>query len=252
MVRTYGLIGFPLKHSFSAKFFTEKFAREGIDAEYLNFEIEDILQLREVILFNQHLYGLNVTIPYKEKVISFLDRITPEAERIGAVNTIKIEREPGNMYFYRLTGYNTDYIGFKNSIEPLIRPELHRKALILGTGGASKAVRAVFDEMHIGWKEVSRTAAAGRFTYGELDEAILREYTIIVNCSPVGTFPDVEVCPQVPYHLLTPAHLLYDLVYNPAETLFLKKGREQGATVKNGAEMLELQALAAWEIWGSK
>ncbi len=248
-MHTYGLIGFPLKHSFSSKFFTEKFAREGMQAEYLNFEIEDILQLREVILFNQHLRGLNVTIPYKEQVIPFLDEITPEAQRIGAVNTIRIEREPGNMYFYHLTGHNTDYVGFKKSIEPLIRPELHKKALILGTGGASKAVRRVFEEMNIPWKYVSRTGADDRLTYSEIDEAVLHEHRIVVNCSPIGTFPNNEECPDIPYRFLTHEHLLYDLIYNPSETLFLKKGKAQGATVKNGAEMLELQALAAWEIW---
>jgi len=251
-MHTYGLIGFPLKHSFSSKFFTEKFAREGVEAEYLNFEIEDILQLREVILFNQHLRGLNVTIPYKEQVIPFLNEITPEAQRIGAVNTIKIEREPGNMYFYHLTGYNTDYVGFKKSIEPLIRPRLHKKALILGTGGASKAVRQVFEEMNIPWKYVSRTGSDERFTYNEIDEAVLLEHKIVVNCSPIGTFPKDEECPDIPYRFLTHEHLLYDLIYNPSETLFLKKGKTQGATIKNGAEMLELQALAAWEIWSKQ
>ncbi len=251
-MHTYGLIGFPLKHSFSSKFFTEKFAREGVEAEYLNFEIEDILQLREVILFNQHLRGLNVTIPYKEQVIPFLNEITPEAQRIGAVNTIKIEREPGNMYFYHLTGYNTDYVGFKKSIEPLIRPGLHKKALILGTGGASKAVRQVFEEMNIPWKYVSRTGSDERFTYNEIDEAVLLEHKIVVNCSPIGTFPKDEKCPDIPYRFLTHEHLLYDLIYNPSETLFLKKGKAQGATIKNGAEMLELQALAAWEIWSKQ
>ncbi len=245
-MHTYGLIGFPLQHSFSSKFFTEKFAREGIDAEYLEFEIKNILQLREVLLANPHLRGLNVTIPYKEQVIPFLDEITPEAQKIGAVNTIKIDRE------YHLTGYNTDYVGFKSSIEPLIRPGLHQKALILGTGGASKAVRRAFEDMGIGWKYVSRTGANDRFSYNEIDEDILHEYKIIVNCSPLGTFPKTDEYPDIPYRFLTRGHLLYDLVYNPPETLFLKKGKAQGATVKNGAEMLELQALTAWEIWTQK
>lgn len=245
----FGLIGFPLKHSFSSKFFTEKFAKEGIDAEYLNFEIEDILQIREVILFNQHLHGLNVTIPYKEKVIPFLDEISPEAKKIGAVNVIKIERRPNDMYFYKLTGYNTDYIGFKNSIVPLIKPEIHKKALILGTGGASKAVAQALDDLRIEWEYVSRTPAKDRFTYNDLSPSIISEYKVIVNTSPVGTFPNVNESPDIPYSLLTNEYLLYDLVYNPAETLFLKKGKEQGATVKNGAEMLEIQALAAWRIW---
>lgn len=246
---TYGLVGFPLKHSFSSKFFNEKFTREGIEAEYLNFEIEDVLQIREVILFNQYLRGLNVTIPYKEKVIPFLNEISPEAEKIGAVNVIKVERRPNDMYFYRLIGYNTDYIGFKKSIEPLIRTEIHQKALILGTGGASKAVAQALEDLNIEWKYVSRTGGNNKFTYDEIDAGILNEYKIIVNCSPVGTFPKTDECPNIPYQLLTSEHLLYDLVYNPAETLFLKKGKAQGATTKNGAEMLELQALAAWEIW---
>ncbi|MDO5665233.1 MAG: shikimate dehydrogenase [Bacteroidia bacterium] len=251
-LRIYGLIGFPLKHSFSSKFFIEKFAREGINAEYLDFEIEDILKIREVILLNPYLYGLNITIPYKEKVIAFLHEISPEAEKIGAVNVIKVERRPNDMYFYKLTGYNTDYIGFKNSIAPLIRPEIHKKALILGTGGASKAVRQVFEDMNIEWKYVSRSSGNDRFTYKDLNQNILHEYKIIVNCSPVGTFPNVNECPDIPYEFLTPEHLLYDLVYNPAETLFLKTGKAQGATIKNGAEMLELQALAAWDIWTQK
>ncbi len=247
----YGLIGFPLKYSFSSKFFTEKFEREGINAEYLNFEIEDILQLREVIVFNQHLRGLNVTIPYKEKVIPFLNEISPEAQKIGAVNVIKVERRPNDMYFYNLVGYNTDYIGFKNSILPLIRPKIHKKALLLGTGGASKAVAQALNDLGISWKYVSRTSDENKFTYSELSSEILSEYKIIVNCSPVGTFPNTDECPDIPYKLLTSEHLLYDLVYNPAETLFLTKGKAQGATIKNGAEMLELQALAAWEIWNT-
>ncbi|MDD3787450.1 MAG: shikimate dehydrogenase [Petrimonas sp.] len=250
-METYGLIGFPLKHSFSSRFFTEKFEREATDAEYLNFEIEDILQLREVIIFNQHLHGLNVTIPYKEQVLPFLDELSPEAKKIGAVNVIKVERRPNDMYFYRLIGYNTDYIGFHDSIKPLIDKNIHRKALILGTGGASKAVRQVFEDMNIGWKYVSRTAGNNRFTYGELNKDILSEYKIIVNASPVGTFPDTDTCPDIPYTLLTPQHMVYDLVYNPPETLFLTKAKAQGAITKNGEEMLHLQAEAAWKIWNT-
>lgn len=248
-MNTYGLIGFPLKHSFSAQFFTEKFRREQIDAEYLNFEIEDIQEIRRVILFNQHLKGLNVTIPYKEKVISFLDEISPEAERIGAVNAIKVDRKPGDMYYYRLTGHNTDYIGFKQSLVPLIDCSTHQKALILGTGGASKAVAQALTDLKIEWKNVSRTPGDGKFTYNDLSPAVISEYSLIVNASPVGTFPETGQCPDIPYHLITPRHLLYDLIYNPEETLFLQKGKEQGAIIKNGREMLELQALAAWEIW---
>ncbi|MBK5195829.1 MAG: shikimate dehydrogenase, partial [Proteiniphilum sp.] len=217
------------------------------------FEIEDILEICHVILFNQHLKGLNVTIPYKEKVIPFLDDISPEAERIGAVNVIKIERNPGDMYFYKLMGYNTDYIGFKESFSPLLNRAIHKRALILGTGGASKAVGQALSDLGIEWKHVSRTAGANRFGYDQLSPEIIADYTIIVNASPVGTFPDVNESPAIPYTHLTSDHLLYDLVYNPEETLFLQKGKAQGATTKNGKEMLQRQASAAWEIWeGSK
>lgn len=263
---TYGLIGFPLKHSFSAKFFTEKFRREEIDAEYLNFEIEDIQEIRRIILFNQYLKGLNVTIPYKERVIPFLDGISPEARKIGAVNVIKVDRKPGDMYYYKLTGYNTDYIGFKQSLAPLLnhtsqvytpqsgafhRRPLHKKALILGTGGASKAVAQALTDMQIEWKYVSRTPGNGRLTYNDLSPAVISGHALIINASPVGTFPETGHCPDIPYELLTPRHLLYDLIYNPEETLFLQKGKAQGAAIKNGREMLELQALAAWDIWNN-
>ena len=246
---TYGLIGFPLKHSFSAKFFAEKFHREGIDAEYLNFEIEDIHEIRRVILFHQHMKGLNVTIPYKEKVLPFLHDISPEAEKIGAVNAIKVDRKPGDMYFYRLTGYNTDYIGFRDSLSPLLNPAVHRKALILGTGGASKAVAQALQDLNIDWQYVSRTPQGNRLTYDMLTPEIMSTHQLIVNASPVGTFPHSDVCPDIPYQLLTADHLLYDLVYNPEETLFLQKGKAQETVTKNGREMLEIQAAAAWEIW---
>ncbi|MDD2298791.1 MAG: shikimate dehydrogenase [Fermentimonas sp.] len=252
---TYGLIGFPLKHSFSAGFFTDKFRKENIDAEYLNFEIEDILDIRRVILFNQRLKGLNVTIPYKEKVKPFLNKISAEAEKIGAVNVIKVIRKPGDMYFYELTGYNTDYIGFKDSLTPLLKPGVNYKALILGTGGASKAVSQALTDIDIEWSYVSRSKSKnnkGRvISYSELSQEIMHTHNIIINASPVGTFPEIESCPDIPYNHLTPEHILYDLVYNPEETMFLRKGKEKGATTKNGLEMLELQALAAWEIWNS-
>ena len=248
-METFGLIGFPLKHSFSARFFTEKFTREGIDAEYLNFEIADITELRRVILFNPSLRGLNVTIPYKERVIPFLDALSPEAKKIGAVNVIRVERIPGEMYSYRLIGYNTDYIGFRESLRPLLRRKIHTHALILGTGAASKAVAQALKELQIDWKYVSRTPAEGRYSYDELTPGIIATHKLIVNASPVGTFPETDTCPAIPYNALTPHHLLYDLVYNPEETLFLKKGKEAGTTTRNGKEMLVLQALTAWEIW---
>lgn len=244
---TYGLIGYPLKHSFSAAFFSEKFRRERIDAEYLNFEIPNISELSDIISSHPTLKGLNVTIPYKEVVIPFLDEISDEAKEIGAVNVIKIERcSDGHV---SLKGFNSDYIGFRESISPLIRSEIHKKALILGTGGASKAVRQALNDFGIENRFVSRTKSEHNFSYGELTKEILQEYTVIVNSSPIGTFPKSDEYPAIPYEFLTSNHLLYDLVYNPAETLFLKKGKAQGAIVKNGAEMLERQAVAAWEIW---
>ena len=248
-MKIYGLIGYPLQHSFSSKFFNEKFKKESIDAEYLNFEIEHIFEIRRILVFNPHLKGLNVTIPYKEAVITFLDDISPVAKEIGAVNVIKIERGFGDTYGYKLTGYNTDYIGFKNSIKPLIQAEYHQQALVLGTGGASKAVCKALESLGISWKYVSRTPKEGALTYETLTPEILSDYKIIINTTPLGTFPNVDECPNIPYSSLTPQHLLYDLVYNPSETTFLKKGKQMGATIKNGAEMLELQALEAWDIW---
>ena len=246
---TYGLIGFPLKHSFSAKFFMEKFEREEIDAEYLNFEIEDIHEIRRIVLFHQHLRGINVTIPYKEKIIPFLQEISPEAEKIGAVNVIRVDRKPGDMYYYRLTGYNTDYVGFRDSLTPMLNPVIHRKALVMGTGGASKAVVEALNDLKIDWLYVSRTPGEKRVTYDMLSQEILSSHHLIVNASPVGTFPHSDECPDIPYRFLTPDHLLFDLLYNPEETLFLIKGKERGALIKNGREMLEIQARAAWKIW---
>ena len=248
-MKTYGLIGYPLEHSFSAKFFNEKFQKEGIDAEYLNFEIEHIFDLRRVLVFNPHLKGLNVTIPHKEAVIEFLDDISPIAKKIGAVNVIKIERGYRDTYGYKLKGYNTDYIGFKDSISPLINPELHRKALVLGTGGASKAVCSALEALGVEWTYVSRTPREGALTYDTLTPDILSDNKIIINTTPLGTYPNIEESPNIPYQALTSQHLLYDLVYNPTETTFLRKGRQMGAATKNGEEMLQLQALAAWDIW---
>jgi len=248
-IETYGLIGFPLAHSFSAGFFSEKFQREGITARYLNFEIEEIHCIHAILIQNPDLKGLNVTIPHKENVIPFLDKMTPEAEKIGAVNTIRIERNPNEKHSQLLVGHNTDYVGFKESITPLLDPAIHCRALVLGTGGASKAVIHALEDLGIEWKYVSRSGGINRFRYDDLTSKVISEYRIIVNASPVGTFPQDDQCPVIPYEDLTPNHLLYDLVYNPEVTLFLKKGRERGATIKNGKEMLERQALAAWDFW---
>jgi len=247
-MNTYGLIGYPLGHSFSRKFFTEKFATEGIDAQYLNFEIPSIEEFPNIIKNNPTLRGLNVTIPYKQQVMQYLDDISEEAKAIGAVNVVKCQLSTVNCQLH-LTGYNSDVIGFVESIKPLLKPH-HKKALILGTGGASKAIRYGL-EKKLGMKTlfVSRSAREGMITYEEVTAEVLREYEVIVNCSPVGMYPHVDECPALPYESMNENNLLYDLVYNPLETLFMKKGAAQGATVKNGLEMLHLQAIASWEFW---
>lgn len=242
----YGLIGYPLKHSFSLGYFNEKFRSEGINAEYINFEIPQINDFKEVIEENPDLQGLNVTIPYKEQVIPFLNELDPDTAKIGAVNVIKIIRRKNKV---KLIGYNSDIIGFTQSIQPLLLPH-HRKALILGTGGASKAVFHGLKNLGIESTFVSRTRKTSEvLTYEELTPEVMQEHTVIVNCTPVGMYPKVDFCPDIPYEQLTPNHLLYDLLYNPNVTLFMKKGEEYGAVTKNGLEMLLLQAFAAWEIW---
>lgn len=245
-MQKYGLIGFPLGHSFSKTYFNQKFEAEKIDAEYLNFEIPTIKELKNVLKENPELRGLNVTIPYKEQVIPYLDDLDEDARLIGAVNVIKFTK--GLFGKTKLKGYNSDIIGFKQSIEPLLT-ESHRKALILGTGGASKAVFQGLKQLGVGSTLVSRKPKEFCITYEEITPKTMEQYTVIVNTTPLGMFPNVNACPNIPYDLLTPNHLLYDLLYNPDETLFMKKGKEKGATVKNGLEMLLLQAFAAWEIW---
>lgn len=237
----YGIIGYPLGHSFSRGFFTEKFAREGIDAQYLNFEIPDVAMLRDVLRDNPELRGLNVTLPHKQAVIPLLDEMSDEAREIGAVNVIRIRDG-------RLRGYNSDIIGFSESIKPLLKPH-HTKALVLGTGGASKAICVGLTRLGLEWTYVSRTPREGMITYDALTPEVMAEYTVIVNCSPVGMYPKVDAAPAIPYECLTPRHLLFDLVYNPEDTLFMQKGRAHGATVKNGLEMLHLQAIASWRFW---
>jgi shikimate dehydrogenase len=245
-MQKYGLIGFPLGHSFSRNYFNQKFEAEKIDAQYLNFEIPTIKDFKQVLKDNPELNGLNVTIPYKEQIIPYLDELDDDAKKIGAVNVIKFTK--GLFGKTKLKGYNSDIIGFKQSIEPLLN-ETHHKALILGTGGASKAVFQGLKQLGIGATLVSRKAKEYCITYEEITPKIMGQYTVIVNTTPLGMFPNINACPNIPYELLTPQHLLYDLLYNPDETLFMKKGKEQGAVVKNGLEMLLLQAFAAWEIW---
>lgn len=245
-MQKYGLLGYPLGHSFSKTYFNQKFEAEKIDAEYINFEIPTIKDIKNVLKDNPELVGLNVTIPYKEQVIPYLDDIDDDARLIGAVNVIKITK--GLFGMKKLKGYNSDVIGFKRSIEPLLNIS-HRKALILGTGGASKAVFQGLKQLGVGATMVSRTPKEFCITYDQITPKIMSQYTVIVNATPAGMFPNVDACPDIPYDLLTPDHLLYDLLYNPDETLFMKKGKEKGAVVKNGLEMLLLQAFAAWEIW---
>lgn len=249
-MNTYGLIGYPLGHSFSRKFFTEKFEKEGIDAQYLNFEIPSIEEFPNIIKNNPALRGLNVTIPYKQQVMQYLDELSPEAKAIGAVNVVAPRPQKGEgCRDVRLVGYNSDVIGFVESIKPLLKAH-HKKTLILGTGGASKAIRyGLTEKLGMETLFVSRSAREGVITYEEVTPSLLQEYEVIVNCSPVGMFPHVDECPTLPYEAMNENHLLYDLVYNPLETLFMKRGATQGATVKNGLEMLHLQAIASWEFW---
>jgi shikimate dehydrogenase len=245
-MRNFGLIGFPLVHSFSKRYFTDKFEREGIDAGYDLYELKNMMEfpaLIQQIVFS----GLNVTIPYKEKVITFLDEIDETATQIGAVNVIRFIRNGNEL---KLKGYNSDAIGFEKSIVPALK-DFHHHALILGTGGASKAVDYVLQKLGLQTLLVSRQLKTVGLTYDQLNQDILSKYTVIVNTTPVGTFPHTDECPAIPYEFLTSKHLLYDVVYNPSETLFLKKGKERGAQTLNGEGMLTGQAIAAWEIWNA-
>ena len=232
-------------HSFSKNYFNEKFENEIIDAKYINFEIPRIEDLAEVLDTNPELKGLNVTIPYKEKVLSYLDFISPEATAIGAVNVIKVEHKGKQT---TLKGYNSDVIGFTRSIEPLIEA-CHKKALILGTGGASKAVDYGLKSLGLETVFVSRFERPGTIQYDKITPEVIKEYNVIVNCTPVGMYPHVDECPKLPYESMDSHTLLYDLIYNPDMTLFMKNGKKHGATVKNGLEMLLLQAFASWDFW---
>ena len=241
----FGLLGKNIDYSFSRSYFSKKFKREGLLHTYENFDMESIDGFGDFIESNRDLKGLNVTIPYKEKIIPFLDNLSVTAKTIGAVNTIKVM--PGGI----LNGYNTDAFGFRESLKPLLMPH-QRKALILGTGGASKAIRFVFDEMGISHRSVSRRAKYPEsLEYSDIDMAIIAEHQIIVNCTPLGTYPDIDSCPDIPFTFLTDRHLLYDLVYNPEITSFMRQGIKHGATVINGLSMLKLQAEKSWNIWMS-
>ncbi len=244
-MNTYGLIGFPLGHSFSKKYFTEKFEKLGISTEnnYQLFELEDIKEL-PALFANPSIKGLNVTIPHKQAVMPFLDSLDDSAAKVGAVNVIKFSQDGKKI------GYNSDYYGFKLSLESFIEGQKNLKALVLGNGGAGKAVIAALNDLNIPYKIVSRNPDENSLSYTQIIDYIA-DYQLIINCSPVGTYPKSDQCPELPYDLLTEKHFLYDLVYNPIETLFLEKGKKQGAKVHNGLAMLHLQAEKAWEIWNT-
>ncbi len=244
-MRIFGLIGFPLSHSFSKRYFTQKFIEEKIsDTEYQNFEIENASSILEVLASNKNLKGFNVTIPHKQAIIPLLDDVNEFAKRIGAVNVVKVLPDG------KLVGYNSDYFGFLNSLKSFVgEPLKGKKALILGTGGASKAVKVAFENEGVSFQYVSRNRGEQILVYSDLTPELIQSVDIIVNSSPLGMSPNVDSCPDIPYDALSEKHFLYDLVYNPEVTLFMKKGAEKGAKTINGLKMLELQAEKAWEIW---
>ena len=242
-LKLYGLVGQNISYSFSADYFAKKFAKEGLaNHSYVNFDLDDINQLPQVIENTPGLAGLNVTIPYKEQVLPLLNKLSKNATRIGAVNTIAFSKKG------KLKGYNTDHYGFKKSLQPLLKPH-HEKALILGTGGASKAVAFALRKLKIEYDFVSRTATDVVYAYEDLDSTIFNDYQIIVNTTPLGTFPNLESCPPIDYSQFTDKHIAFDLVYNPEETTFLRDARQFGAVTKNGYDMLVFQAEKAWKIW---
>jgi shikimate dehydrogenase len=250
-MKTFGLIGHRLGYSFSRKFFTDKFKQENLtDYEYVNFELDSIEEFPKIFDQGKDIAGLNCTIPYKQQIMQYLNEIDAEAVQVGAVNTVKIIRNDG---FRFLIGFNTDIYGFEHSLRPMLE-EKHQKALILGTGGASKAIKYILNKLNIDY--VSATTKEQLFDkeirYEAIDEQLLKERLIVIHATPIGTFPNVDQCPAIPYEYLTPDHVCFDLVYNPEETMFLKKAKAQGAKTKNGLEMLHLQAIKAWEIWNSE
>jgi shikimate dehydrogenase len=246
-MKKYGIIGYPLAQSASPKFFNGKFEAEGIDARYIPFEIESIEELPRILEENPELCGFNVTIPYKIDVMRYLESMSDEAKEIDAVNVVKVTHDKDGKP--HLTGHNSDVIGFTRSLEPLTRGK-HDKALVLGTGGVSKAVACSLKKLGIDYIFVSRKAGENAIAYSDITEEIMNNHTLIVNCTPLGMVGHgVDRCPEIPYALLDGRHLLYDVVYNPENTLFLQKGAERGATTKSGYEMWYLQALASWEIW---
>ena len=242
---TYGLIGYPLGHSFSKGYFTDFFSREGVNAEYKNFELPQIEDLLQILEHEPHLQGFNVTIPYKQQIFRFLDEVDSAAEAIGAVNVVKVKRERGNIF---LKGYNTDVIGFSESIRPLLQPH-HTHALVLGTGGASKAVHYALQQLGVKTMAVSRTRGEDILAYSDLTPEVLSQYKVIVNTTPLGLHPKIDECPALDYSVINDQYLLFDVIYNPAKTLFMQRGEQAGATICNGMDMLIGQAKAAWNIW---
>lgn len=241
--RLFGLIGKNISYSFSKKYFTDKFEKEGLlNCSYENFDLQIITQFPGIIRNNPSLKGLNVTIPYKEKIIPYLDQLNKKAAKIGAVNCIKITKKG------KLKGYNTDYYGFKKSLQPLLQTH-HKKALILGTGGASKAVAYALEELGILYTFVSRSKKENALDYKYINATTFDNFQIIINCTPLGTYPYIEECPPIPYDFFTEDHIAFDLIYNPEETTFLKKAKAKNAQTKNGYEMLVLQAEKGWKIW---
>ncbi len=246
-MKTFGLIGYPLSQSFSQKYFTEKFEKESIEARYLNFPIASINELPELIQQHPYIGGLNVTIPYKEQIIPFLDELDPIAEEAGAVNVVKFDWS--NPDKPKLKGFNSDIIGFSESIKPLLK-DFHTKALILGTGGAAKAVGFALKQLGLSYQFVSRTPKSDQqISYDSLNEEIIKENLVIVNTTPLGMYGDQSAKPDIPYEYCGEKHLFYDLIYNPEVTAFMAAGQKRGAAIKNGLDMLHLQAEAGWKIW---
>ncbi len=243
----YGLIGKTLKHSFSGDYFSRKFKKKGIDAEYRLWEMEELPDLHLFAAEHPALRGFNVTIPFKREVALFMDTLDKRAQLTGSVNVVKVIREGKKVF---LKGYNTDVVGFEKSLKPLIRRRKRLRALVLGSGGSAHSVACVLRKQGIYFNFVTRQPKKLEMMgYSWITPAIMREFKLIVNTTPVGMYPHVDQAPEIPYEWLTSDHILFDLVYNPEETLFLKKGREKGAVTKNGLEMLKIQAEASWKIW---
>lgn len=242
MAQLFGLIGKNIGYSFSKKYFTDRFAQTGAnDCIYENFDIAQIEEFKTIIAEHPDLCGLNVTIPYKESIIPYLDELSRKAKKIGAVNVIRFKKG-------KLKGYNSDAYGFKKSLQPLLKPH-YKKALILGTGGASKAVAFALEELDIMYSFAARKDQVNTIKYEHINATTFDNFQIFINCTPLGTYPNTEVCPELPYEYFNSQHLAYDLIYNPEETLFLKKAKKRGAQTQNGLSMLVNQAEKAWEIW---